>query len=717
MGNVTATTDHPRTGTHGLREIGGSTYPQVFGALGGGDVCVNVWYWEEMSHTTNFMALLRLWDPGNATYPIHCIGTGIWTGTSQTNYSYHTDGFRYTATALPRTPGWRHLSIAAGPASCELRVDGTPVATLPVLDEALINRFSVEGYQGGTGYFDDAYVRSYATPEPTVLVGAAGAPNSVAMDATAVVALTTANPCAVAVPVKIARTDATPVRGYSVTFELSPELALCGDAESSILEGAYLDGFGTGSQFEVTANPDGTYTIDDVILGSPCGTTEAEGVLFTVDLTHAVAEGTGTVSILAVELRGCDNEPLAVDPGAAAAITIDTVAPLPVGDLAAVPSVAGSGPGRTVDLDIGWTPSTSPDAGQVAVYRKGFDYYPEYDDGGGTVPVLDPAATPAQAEAAGWTLVDVVTGAAATDRQATRDVWSYAAFTIDLLGNVSVPSALSAGRPNYILGDVSDGLVVEGEPLPGDGDNKLDTVDMSLLGTYYGQTIGLDHVANRLDIGPLVGDPLLGRPATDNEIEFEDLILFGINYGQSGLLLKQVPLQFATPAPADRNEPGRGGGRAARRRRGVPGAPGDERRRHDPGPERAPDLGRGRGRVSAGAGRRAVGGPGRDGPRPVAGARDRGHRPDGRARARHRGPGRGGDGHLPGPGDAAIRPSAWARSARGRPPTRSSSWTARCWPASRHRRWCRWSRPCTGRRPTRSTRRRPWPTTSPWAAG
>ena len=306
--------------------------------------------------------------------------------------------------------------------------------------------------------------------------------------------------------------------------------------------------------FEVTSNPDGTYTVDDVILGSPCGTTEAEGVLFTVDLTHAVAEGTGTVSILAAELRGCDNEPLEVDPGAPAAITIDTVAPLPVGDLAAVPSVAGSGPGRTVDLDIGWTPSTSPDAGQVAVYRKGFDHYPEYDDGGGAAPVLDPAATPAQAEAAGWTLVDVVTGVAVTDRQATRNVWSYAAFTIDLLGNVSVPSALSAGRPNYILGDVSDGLAVEGEPLPGDGDNKLDTVDMSLLGTYYGQTIGLDHVANRLDIGPLVGDALLGRPATDNEIEFEDLILFGINYGQSGLLLKREPLVFATPAPADRNE-------------------------------------------------------------------------------------------------------------------------------------------------------------------
>jgi hypothetical protein len=46
------------------------------------------------------------------------------------------------------------------------------VATLDVLDPALIDRFSVEGYRGGTGYFDDAYVRRYAVPEPTVTVGA-----------------------------------------------------------------------------------------------------------------------------------------------------------------------------------------------------------------------------------------------------------------------------------------------------------------------------------------------------------------------------------------------------------------------------------------------------------------------------------------------------------------------------------------------------------------
>ena len=170
-GNVAATTDHPRTGTLGLREIGGSTYPQVFGPLDGGAVCINVWYWEGMSTTLNFMALIRMWDTASIN---HCIGTGVWTGTSQTNYSWHNEGFSYSASAVPRAAGWRHLSIAMGSGTTVLRVDGTPVGTTSALNPALVNRFSVEGYRGGTGYFDDAYVRRYTEFEPTVVIGASG---------------------------------------------------------------------------------------------------------------------------------------------------------------------------------------------------------------------------------------------------------------------------------------------------------------------------------------------------------------------------------------------------------------------------------------------------------------------------------------------------------------------------------------------------------------
>jgi hypothetical protein len=45
-----------------------------------------------------------------------------------------------------------------------------------------------------------------------------------------------------------------------------------------------------------------------------------------------------------------------------------------------------------------------------------------------------------------------------------------------------------------------------------------------------------------VDVGPTVGDPLRGRPATDDRIEFEDLILFGINFNS-------VSKDYRTPAP------------------------------------------------------------------------------------------------------------------------------------------------------------------------
>jgi len=166
-GNVLGTTDHPRTGTHSLRGIGGSIYPQVLAPIASGDVCINVWYWEEMITTDDFMAILRLRDSDNSA---HCIGTGINTGESTENYIWHDEGFDYSVTPIQRMSGWHHLSIAVGTSIAELRIDGTPVATTAALTPGLIDCFSVEGYREGTAYFDDAYVRSYSEPEPEVTI-------------------------------------------------------------------------------------------------------------------------------------------------------------------------------------------------------------------------------------------------------------------------------------------------------------------------------------------------------------------------------------------------------------------------------------------------------------------------------------------------------------------------------------------------------------------
>jgi predicted GH43/DUF377 family glycosyl hydrolase len=171
QGNTSATTDHPRTGQYGLRLVGGSTYPWVAKNLSGGGLCLNAWLYDPMTTTSNNMALLRAFDPGTPTYPIHTIGTGMWMGTSTTRYAYHREGFQYFATAINRSLGWHKLSIEAGTAACDLIIDGQVVATLADLDEANLSKMSLEGYQGGTSWFDDAYLRKFSAPEPMTDVG------------------------------------------------------------------------------------------------------------------------------------------------------------------------------------------------------------------------------------------------------------------------------------------------------------------------------------------------------------------------------------------------------------------------------------------------------------------------------------------------------------------------------------------------------------------
>src|SRR5262249_57909017 len=74
------------------------------------------------------------------------------------------------------------------------------------------------------------------------------------------------NPC-VTLPVDIQRFDdtPTPALGYSVTFQLSPELSLCAGT-SSITEGGYLSSAGP-TLFQIVDNGGGSYTLHHPGLG------------------------------------------------------------------------------------------------------------------------------------------------------------------------------------------------------------------------------------------------------------------------------------------------------------------------------------------------------------------------------------------------------------------------------------------------------------------
>jgi hypothetical protein len=165
-GSVTAATDHPRSGKYGLKEVGGSTNPAVSKNITG-RFSFNVWLYDDMSTAATQMAILRVWDSSS-----HSIGVGFYNGQSTTNYAYHTEGYRYTTTSIPRTSGWHKLSINIKQDTCDLLVDDSVVASLDVLDEANISSIALLGFMQGTSYFDDAYVRKYCYPQPSASVGA-----------------------------------------------------------------------------------------------------------------------------------------------------------------------------------------------------------------------------------------------------------------------------------------------------------------------------------------------------------------------------------------------------------------------------------------------------------------------------------------------------------------------------------------------------------------
>lgn len=331
--------------------------------------------------------------------------------------------------------------------------------------------------------------------------------------------ITPTTPC-VTIPVGISRNaPAANMRGYSVTFSLSSNLVLCSTPAASVTEGGYLNGV-SGTNFQVVDNLDGSYTVDCAILGAPCGATATTGTLFNINVKKAPAalDGTGTLTVTSVIARDCVNSAIPVAPGAALPITIDNASPTSITNLAASQVKTGNDADGTTKIQLTFT--APGDASVIEVYRAGYGHYPEYDDAGGAVP-----ATPSYPPGAPWTLTGV-TASGQADEPATRDFYYYVAFTKDACGNVSAVSNKTGGTLDYHLGDVHNGVSDCA------GENQVTTSDISLLGAHYGSTLVLNDAYNCLDVGPTTDFSVNARPTTDNRVQFEDLILFAINYGQ-----------------------------------------------------------------------------------------------------------------------------------------------------------------------------------------
>jgi hypothetical protein len=351
------------------------------------------------------------------------------------------------------------------------------------------------------------------------LCGAAAAsgPDLIAVPQPAV-CITPNIPC-VAIPITLTDNSGIGVRAYSVTLTLSPNLQLCG---LGIVSGGYLlAGSNPPPAFFVTQTGPNTWVVDEATLGpSPCGATGG-GVLFLAHVASNQQNDTGTISVTAAKLRDCSNAdvPFTINPPAR--ITIKNEIPPGLTTLASAQQKTGNAAGSRTRINLAWNTGEVENGASVHVWRKNYGNYPEYDDGPnpGAVPAIP--ATEGAAASSGWTMLPANPS---SDLPPTRDFWYYVAFQMDACGNTSPVSNLTAGSLDYHLGDVSDGVTAC------QGDNVVNTADLSLLGANYGVTISDPDALGCLDVGPTTDHSTNTMPTTDNVLDFEDLVMFAINF-------------------------------------------------------------------------------------------------------------------------------------------------------------------------------------------
>jgi len=284
---------------------------------------------------------------------------------------------------------------------------------------------------------------------------------------------------------------------------------------------------GTSVALEVrrgnTPTPDGTWTAYASVATSGASVAGVSRYLqYRATLTSSDPAATPSLNDVTVTCSPCS--------GAGAAIA----------DLVATRASTGGTAGR---LPITITYSPPAGAAAVKLYRAPFGGYPRYDEACGTLPV-----TPSYPPGAPWALTPV-TASGQSDDPGSRDQWHYVAFWQSACGVWSGVSNRPPGVLDYILGDVSDGTTECA------GDNSVGTSDLSLLGAHYGVTLTGSETYACLDVGPTTDYSASGRPTTDGQLEFEDLLVFALDYGSSGgpAIVSATPLA-AKRAAAARDE-------------------------------------------------------------------------------------------------------------------------------------------------------------------
>ena len=222
------------------------------------------------------------------------------------------------------------------------------------------------------------------------------------------------------------------------------------------------------------------------------------------------ADGTYTVTLTATDLLG--NEGTATFD-----ITIDNTAPTAIAAVAA-------GPGHN-EIDLTWADPSGLDANYYAVelWRTAWGAYPEYDDDAAAPSYPVPPTTGTMVAGVPTGTLTSFTETFASDGS-ERDVYYYTAVVIDKALNKGPAVGSAQDRStNYWLGDVAPA----GPPL---GNGRVFSEDISVLSATYFKTSTDGGYDNTCDVGPTDDMSRTGIPDTDNVINFEDLIVFSMNY-------------------------------------------------------------------------------------------------------------------------------------------------------------------------------------------
>jgi Right handed beta helix region len=279
------------------------------------------------------------------------------------------------------------------------------------------------------------------------------------------------------------------------------------------------------------------WTITGSTVGAPTYPITGEGTtnLFSI-VFSAAGDVSGTVVFESLTLRDPDNVTIPVVV-AGATIEYDCTAP------AAVTAIVAA-PGHN-KIDVDWA-HDGLDVDHYEVFSGlwydtavGTSAYPEYDDLANDIVPTIPADYQEAFDSDEWTpLTDalVTNQTQSWSDHLSRGVYYYTVFAVDAAGNPSAAPAALDRATNYWLGDVDQ---APGASTP---DGEVDPFDMNVLGTYFGSAVPIGHAGAVADVGPTDDWSRLGIPNTDSVVNFEDLMIFAMNFGIVSGAKSKVPV-------------------------------------------------------------------------------------------------------------------------------------------------------------------------------